>query len=117
MITIYHNPMCSKSREALGLLEQYKKTHHVDIEIILYLENPPSALEIENICHKLGITPKKLARTSEPGYKLLGNINNNEWSMVLAAQPELIQRPIVVTETKAAIGRPPENILEILETY
>lgn len=114
MITIYHNPRCSKSRLTLEILEQYAKENNLEFEKILYLESPPSAIEIEAICQKLNITPRELVRTSEPEYKALGHVNDNEWSMVLAAQPKLMQRPIVVTDTQAKIGRPPESILEIL---
>lgn len=117
MIQIYHNPRCSKSRETLKLVEQYLQDNadlDLDLEVVLYLENPPSAQEIEAVCQKLNITPKALVRTNEAEYKALGHVNDNEWSMVLAAHPKLIQRPIVVYGNKAAIGRPPEKVLEIL---
>lgn len=112
---MYHNPRCSKSRECLAILKHYEQSHDVTIDIILYLENPPTAIEIESICEKLSISPKALVRTNEAEFKALGHINDNEWSMVLAAQPKLMQRPIVLNGTKAVIGRPPENVLAILD--
>ena len=111
---IYHNPRCSKSRQALAILEKYAQEHGVTFEKILYLENPLSAIEIELICKKLMLSPKELVRTNEAEYKNLGHVHDNEWSLVLASQPRLMQRPIVVTPTRAVIGRPPEAILEIL---
>ncbi len=112
MLKLYHNPRCSKSRETLKLLTD----RGVSFETILYLEDPLSASEIESLCKKLELSPEALVRKNEAEYKKLGSVNENEWSMVLADFPKLMQRPIVETDTKAAIGRPPEKVLDILPT-
>lgn len=110
MIKLYHNPRCSKSRETLKLLTE----KGIEFETVLYLQTPLNATEIESLCKKLAISPEALIRKNEQEYKNLGTVNDNEWSMVLAEHPKLMQRPIVETALKAAIGRPPEQVLEIL---
>ncbi|MCF6194672.1 MAG: arsenate reductase (glutaredoxin) [Kangiellaceae bacterium] len=111
---IYHNPRCSKSRQTLALLEENK----VDLEIIEYLNHPPSASELADVILLLGIEPRELMRKGEPEYKESG-LNNSELSnqqqiKLMIANPKVIERPIVIGNGKAAIGRPPESVLNIL---
>lgn len=114
MWTIYHNPRCSKSRQTLQLLQE----NGVEPEVVLYLETPPSADKLKAILGKLGIDARDLLRTGEEPYKQL-NLKDSALSETqlidaMAQNPILIQRPIVVKGDKAAIGRPPENVLELL---
>ena len=112
--TIYHNPRCSKSRQTLEIL----KEHNVDIEIVLYLENPPSSEEIASILNKLDLSARGIIRKGEDDYKLLNlkdeNLTEKELINFLSKNPKLIERPIVVKHDKAVIGRPPENVLSII---
>ena len=115
MTTIYHNPRCSKSRQTLALLTE----QGIDPDIILYLEQPPSAIEIANICTQLDRAPVTLIRHKEAIFKTLNlNIKDQrsdaDWCRIMADNPILIERPIVLHKDKACIGRPPENILTIL---
>ncbi|MBO67140.1 MAG: arsenate reductase (glutaredoxin) [Acidiferrobacteraceae bacterium] len=111
-ITLYHNPRCSKSRTALALL----KENQCEIEVIEYLKTPPNTATLRSIVDKLGTSARDLVRTSEPEYKSLNLANANEARLIKAItqHPKLMQRPIVVSENKAIIGRPPDAILEIL---
>jgi len=113
-VTIWHNPRCSKSRATLTLLEE----KGISPEIRLYLEKPPSEEEIGNALDLLGIGPRNLMRKGEPAYKKnnLGaeTLGRGELISAMAANPILIERPVVFANGKAAIGRPPENILGIL---
>lgn len=109
MITIYHNPRCRKSRETLALLEAKSDA----IEIIKYLETPPSEASLKEIIQKLGITPMELVRKNEAIWK--ENFKGNDYSdaqliKILAAHPKLIERPIVIKGDQAVIGRPPSSI-------
>jgi len=110
---IYHNPSCSKSREALNLLIDQKE----DIEIINYMEGKLSKEELIDILNKLGVDPEVLVRKSEKIYKesfAEKNFTKNQWIDILVNNPILIERPIVVKGKKAIIGRPPKNIIDIL---
>ena len=114
--TIYHNKKCSKSRATLELL----LSKGLDPTIIDYLKNPPTFDELEEIIIKLRIHPKQLIRFKEHKAKELGisvddQVTNEQWIKILAKNPDLIERPIVVTHIGAAIGRPPENILKVLD--
>ena len=113
-ITFYHNPRCSKSRETLALVE---KDQH-KIEVIKYLETPPSIDTIKTLLTQLGFTSaRQLMRTKEALYKELNLASEeNESALISAMQtnPKLIERPIVLFNGKAAIGRPPESVLSIL---
>ena len=113
-VTIYHHPRCSKSRQTLALLE----AKGVAPRIVDYLKTPPSAAELKTILNKLGIGPQDLVRKSEPRYAELGledrKVDNDALIALMIANPILIERPIVVNGAKAAIGRPPEKVLEIL---
>jgi len=113
-VTIYHNPRCSKSRQTLALLEE----KGVSPNIVLYLDNPPSAGELQDIAKKLGAqNAREIMRVKEAPYKELnldGVSAENALFEAMAKNPILIERPIVVHGDKAAIGRPPESVLEIL---
>ncbi len=111
-IRIYHNPRCSKSRATLALLEE----RGIEPEIIRYLEEPPSAEELRQLLGMLGRTPAQLARRGEDAWRSL-NLAEADDDTILAAMvshPKLIERPIVVNGDRAALGRPPEAVLEIL---
>ena len=114
--TIYHNKKCSKSRATLELL----RSKGLEPTIIEYLKNPPTFDELEEIIIKLNIHPKQLIRFKEDKAKELGistgdQLTNEQWITILAKNPNLIERPIVVTDTEAVIGRPPENVLNVLD--
>ena len=113
-ITIYHNPRCTKSRETLALLKQ----HGIEPRIIEYLKATPSALELKGIARKHGLKPRDIVRDTETRYAELGlkdrKVSDDELLALISANPILLQRPIVVNGNKAAIGRPPENVLSIL---
>ncbi len=113
-VTIYHNPRCSKSRQTLALLID----KGVKPEIVEYLKTPPTQKELSRILELLGLTPRTLIRKKESEYKSMGldNLNLDDSSLIAAmiSYPILIERPIVVTENNAAIGRPPENVLKII---
>lgn len=113
MIQIYHNPRCKKSREGLAILEASGQ----DFEIVKYLDDVPSEDELKNLLQKLGLSPMELVRTQEKIWK--ENFKDKDLSEeeVIAAMheyPKLIERPIVVNNQKAVVGRPPENIESIL---
>ncbi len=111
---IYHNPHCSKSRQTLELLHEKQ----VDTDVIEYLKQPPTKEELEALLTMLGLEPRRLMRTKEPEYKALGlddeSLSRDALIEAMIANPKLIERPIVVHNGKAAIGRPPEKVLEIL---
>ena len=110
---LYHNPNCSKSRQTLDLM----KEKGITAEIVEYLKTPPSAEEIADICTKLGIEPTSIIRTKEAqelGLNPADNKDAKEWFAILNKQPVLLERPILVYNGKAAVGRPPENILNII---
>lgn len=112
-VTIYHNPRCSKSRQTLALLQD----KGIEPEIVEYLKTPPSAEEITGILQKLGIEARALMRTKEAAYKELGLAKVEDEKALIAAMaenPVLIERPVVIKGSKAALGRPPEQVLEIL---
>ncbi len=113
-VKIYHNPRCTKSRQTLQLL----KDRGIEPEVIEYLKIPPSADELADILDKLGIEPRVLMRKQEAEYKASGLDNSalDEQSLIngMVNHPILIERPIVLANGKAAIGRPPENVLGIL---
>ena len=113
-VKIFHNPRCSKSRQTLALLED----RGVELEIIDYLKTPPSAEELKSIIEKLGVSARDIARKGEDAYKdnNLGDKSKSDDDIIAAmvASPKLIERPIVIAGEKAAIGRPPQSILDIL---
>jgi len=114
-ITILHNPRCSKSRETLALVQGKSD----DINVVEYLKNAPSVDEIANILTLLGLTARQLMRTKETEYKELGlqdeKLTEAQLIQAMVNTPKLIERPIVLANGKAAIGRPPASVLAIIE--
>lgn len=112
---IYHNPRCSKSRQALQLLDE----HGLQPKVVEYLKTPPSRTELENLLQMLGLEPRQLMRTKDDLYRQLGldraDMSRDQLIQAMLEHPALIERPIVVRGNRAAIGRPPERILEILK--
>lgn len=113
-VTIYHNPRCSKSRQTLALLEE----RGIKPTIVEYLGAPPDAAALGGILDLLGLAPRDLMRRKEAAYKETGaddpGLDRDALIAIMVANPVLIERPIVLANGKAAVGRPPENVLEIL---
>lgn len=112
MITIWHNPRCTKSRQTLALIEDRNPT------VVKYLETPPTEDDIRATLEKLNIAAIELMRTGEKTFKALGLSKTDDAATLIAAMaqnPILIERPIVFANGKAAIGRPPENVLTLLD--
>jgi len=113
-VTIYHNPRCSKSRQTLALIED----KGVAPKIVDYLKAPPSVAELKRILKKLGLRARDIVRQGEARYAALGlkdkDIGEDELLALMVENPILIERPIVVSGERAAIGRPPEAVLKIL---
>lgn len=113
-VTIYHNPRCSKSRQVLQLL----RDQHIEPEIIDYLKTPPTADTLKHILKLLHLKPRELMRTKEAVYREnnIGNESLSDQQLIgmMVKHPILIERPIVIHNNKAVIGRPPEKVLEIL---
>ena len=114
--TIYHNPKCSKCRSTLEIL----KNKGVEPTIVEYLKNPPSKEELNGIINKLNIHPSGLIRFKEEKANELGISANDDfsleqWLTIMTENPVLIERPIVISERGAVIGRPPENVLALIE--
>lgn len=113
-VEIYHNPRCSKSRQTLQLLQD----NGVEAEVVEYLKTPPDKATLKRILKMLALEPRQLMRTKETEYKEQGldnpELSSDELIAAMIATPKLIERPIVIKNGKAAIGRPPERVLEIL---
>ncbi len=113
-VTIYHNPRCSKSRQTLALLQD----RGIEPEIIEYLKTPPARQELKDILGKLGLSPRDLMRKKEAPYREQGldnpDLSDDQLIDAMLAHPVLIERPIVLADDRAAIGRPPESVLDIL---
>ncbi len=113
-ITIYHNPRCSKSREALRLLEE----RNAALEVVHYLETPPDAATLGELLDLLGLEPRDLMRTKEKEYKEQGlddpSLSRDALIAAMVRTPKLIERPIAVEGKRAVIGRPPERVLDLL---
>ena len=111
--TIYHNPRCSKSRTTLALLQQ----HGIEPVVIDYLKDAPGKSDLTSIIRKLGLQPEQIVRKGEQTYKsqFAGKtLNDDQWLDALVENPILIERPIVVSGNRAVIGRPPENVLDLI---
>ena len=113
-IIIYHNSKCSKSRKALEII----RSKNIEPTIILYLKSKLSKIEVKNLLSKLGLSIRGILRTGEDEYKKNNlkneNLSDDELIEFLIKFPKLLERPIVVKNNKAVIGRPPENILTLL---
>ncbi|GAB2993825.1 arsenate reductase (glutaredoxin) [Psychrosphaera aestuarii] len=113
-VTIFHNPRCSKSRQTLELL----KSNGVEPNVVEYLKQPPTSDALTIIINKLGVNVRDIIRHKEAEYKEVGADNKDltdaELIALLVATPKLIERPIVVNGEKAVVGRPPENVLDII---
>jgi len=113
-VRIYHNPRCSKSRQTLKILEEQA----VSPEVVEYLKTPPDAETLSGLLDMLGLEPRELMRKKEKEYKESGaadsGLSRQQLIELMVQHPKLIERPIVVTNGKAVIGRPPESVLEIL---
>lgn len=113
-IVIYHNPRCSKSRATLKLLQE----RGVEPQIVEYLKTPPSAPRLKELLAMLEMAPRELMRKGEAPYKELGlgdaSLDDDALVSAMVNNPILIERPIVVTDGKARLGRPPEQVLELL---
>ncbi|WP_305906400.1 arsenate reductase (glutaredoxin) [Methylomarinum sp. Ch1-1] len=113
-VKIYHNPRCSKSRQTLQLIRE----QGIEPEIIEYLKTPPTEAELSDILDKLDMQPRDLMRKKEKEYKQTGmddeSLNRDALIKGMVNTPKLIERPIVLVNDKATVGRPPENVLAIL---
>lgn len=113
-VTIYHNPRCTKSRQTLALLEE----RGIQPKVIEYLVTPPTEAELKRLLKLLGISPRELLRTKEEEYKQAKldkpDVTDAEIIRAMIKYPRLMERPIVVVGDRAALGRPPENILKII---
>jgi arsenate reductase len=113
-VTIWHNPRCSTSRTTLSLLEQ----HGLQPVIVEYLKTPPSVDELKSALKKLHMKPRELMRKKEAIYKELGldkeSLSDDRLIQAMAENPILIERPVVFFRARAALGRPPENVLDLL---
>ena len=110
---IYHNPRCSKSRQTLALL----KENVIDPEVILYLDKPPTTQELLDLLNKLQLSPIQLVRKGEAIWKekFKGKyLSDDDIIKAMILNPKLIERPIVVKGNKAVLGRPPENVLQLI---
>ncbi len=113
-VTIWHNPRCSKSRQTLKLLTE----RGIEPAIVEYLKTPPGPAELRETLDKLGLAPRDLMRRNEPPYKAEGlddeSLPDHDLIRAMHDHPVLIERPVVLAGGKAALGRPPERVLEIL---
>ncbi|HBS24055.1 MULTISPECIES: arsenate reductase (glutaredoxin) [Thalassospira] len=110
MVRIYHNPRCSKSRQTLALIEEQGITP----DVIEYLDTPPTPQELKEILGMLGMAPEDILRKKEAKEEGIADLRGDALIGALCAHPRAIERPIVVNGHKAALGRPPESVLEIL---
>ena len=114
MLTIYHNPRCSKSRQTLALIEE----NNQDVTIVEYLKTPLHIDAIKNLAKLLNVSPREMMRVKEAEYKEqnLATADDAALFLAMASTPKLIERPIVTNEKNAIIGRPPENVLSLFAT-
>ena len=113
-LSIFHNPRCSKSRKTLEIIE----INDVEVQVILYLQDPPSVSELNSLLEKLGMKASELVRKGESIIKELdidlSNTSDDDLISIMIEHPILIERPIVFNEASAIIGRPPENVKELM---
>lgn len=113
MLRIFHNPRCTKSRETLQIIEESGEM----VEVVEYLKTVPSEEELTEIIEILGIKPEELVRKSESIYKEQykgKELSSKQWIKAMVQNPKLIERPIVIKGNQAVIGRPPENVKQLL---
>lgn len=114
-VTIYHNPRCSKSRQTLKLIQE----RGLDPEVVQYLESPPDHETLDKLLDQLGLHPRELMRHKEPEYQGLGlddpSLSREALIAAMVRHPRLIERPIVVKDGKAVLGRPPGRVLDLLQ--
>lgn len=114
MITVYHNPRCSKSRGACELISDVYNPSNEPVEIVEYLRTPLSVAQLKQLNQMLGCAVREMIRDSEPDYKELGladpSLTDDQLYEAIAEHPIMLQRPIVVRNGRAVIGRPPENV-------
>ncbi|GAA3952606.1 arsenate reductase (glutaredoxin) [Allohahella marinimesophila] len=115
-LTLYHNPRCSKSRQALSLLEE----RGIDVNVVRYLDEPLTPEQLKALIDRLGCTPRDLLRKGEAEYTELGlgipDISNDVLIEAMSSHPRLMERPILDTGEKAVVGRPPEMVLKLVES-
>jgi arsenate reductase len=113
-VTIYHNPRCSKSRDTLKLIQE----KGLEPNVIEYLKTPPDKKTLQQVIRQLGITPRELLRKNETEYKQAGlddlTLTDDDVISAMVEHPKLIERPIVIHNGKAIIGRPPVKVLDLL---
>lgn len=113
--TIYHNPRCSKSRQTLQLL----KEQGIEAHVVAYLDTPLDAAQLQTLLSKLGVGARQLLRKGEDAYREKGladpTLSEQQLIDAMVAEPRLIERPIVVKGERAVLGRPPENVLELIK--
>lgn len=116
MIRIYHNPRCSKSREALALVERFAHDNALPLEIVEYLKTPPSAAELEGLCRELGTDARAIVRANEDEFTTLCLSEACDAALLqaIAEHPKLLQRPIVSYRGRALVARPPELLQDFL---
>jgi len=116
MITIYHNPHCSKSREALAMVEQFAEQRDLEMTVVDYLKNPPSIAQLETLLEQLGTSARDMVRENETEYAALNLAQADDATLLaaIAQHPRLLQRPIVSYAGRALIGRPPERLASML---
>jgi arsenate reductase len=117
MITFYHNPRCSKSRETLALIQAISTERSLPIAVVDYQKNPPSLAQLQELQQQLGLPAQAMLRNNEDEYSVLNLASADETALLaaVASHPKLLQRPIVSFAGKAAIGRPPEQVLALFE--
>ncbi len=113
MLKIYHNPRCSKSRETLQIIQD----SNTDVEIVEYLNDIPTAKELKSILNKLGLQASQIIRKGEPVFKeqFKGKtLSNDQWIDAMIQYPKLMERPIVIKGDQAVLGRPPQNVIDLI---
>lgn len=117
MIRIYHNPHCSKSREALDMVQQFAREHALPLEVIEYLQHPPDAAQLAQLLLRLDADARAIVRDSEEEYAALGLAGADDQQLLdaVARHPRLLQRPIVLYRDRALIARPPALLGEFLQ--
>ena len=113
MLTIYHNPRCSKSRETLNIINEAG----TEVNVVEYLNEIPTKEELASLLKKLNLSAQDIVRKGEPIYKELykgKDLSESEWIEAMSQHPKLIERPIVVKGDQAILGRPPQNVIKLI---